>query len=138
MLFDPRKEKKAVSTIEYIIVIVMFIAAILLMHKQISRSFFGRWKDLGNNFGQGEQYDPHRTTECGRYVDPLTGGEIWYWQPCYECCIYTGVLSDTCENQFSFVGGASAVEQCRIGAVDEQRKCCAQGCASSNKCDFDI
>jgi len=142
------KYKKAVSTIEYMTLFVLFLAAILVMQKSIARSFFGRWKDLGDSFGQGEQYDPRGTVECGRYtaVDLATGWEttIWYWQPCYECCMDVSVAQDMCKNIFSFNGSVSDVDYCREGdathpaTVEHQRQCCAEHCNLPSKCNFDI
>jgi len=127
-----RNQQKAASTIEYVLLIIIFVSAIFLMQKQIARSFFGRWKDLGDGFGYGEQYDPKTTTECGRYVDPATQGETWYLQKCYECCF--DVTVQKCISQ----GFQGDVALCRKGTVSEQKKCCAAGCnRTTSDCAFD-
>ena len=126
---------KAASIIEYTVLIVMFVTAIFFMYKQIGRSIFGRWRDLGDSFGQGEQYDPDKTLECGRYVPRVLhqgtwkwGTEMWYAQNCYQCCMST--YESTCPG-FTSAGGT--LNECR---EEEEalgkRDCCAKGCESSN------
>lgn len=132
--------------IEYIILFVMFLSAILVMHKQVGRVFLGRWKDLGDTFGYGEQYDVNATVECGRYVPRVFnaaaqqngwGNNVWYEQKCFECCRYinsqTGSYQQACQG-FSPPSGLAA---CRSSALTEYGKsgCCAQGCESSS-CSF--
>ena len=126
-----RKTHRATSTVEYLIVIIIFVAAILLMQKQIARSFFGRWKDLGDGFGYGEQYDPQATVDCGRYVNSETNVETWYAQNCYECCF--DVIAENCIAQ----GFQGDLTSCRNGSVLEQKSCCAAGCdRTTSDCAF--
>ncbi len=95
-----RKNRRGASIIEYAVLIVMFLAAILLMQKSIARTFFGRWKDAGDSFGSGEQYDPNLTKDCGRYVpyDPNVGwgSDVWYNAECYAVCRDNGGSGSTC------------------------------------------
>ena len=128
-----QKNNRAASAIEYVILLIMFLAAILLMQKQIARTFFGRWKDMGDTFGYGELYDPHATLECGRYV-PHTptgwGNELWYREDCYECCMdETGSCAD-----FQVLDGHNE-DYCR-GLSDDlsKRDCCARGCDMTEEC----
>jgi hypothetical protein len=119
--------KRAASVIEYVVLFVMFLTAIFLMQKHIARALFGRWRDLGDSFGQGEQYNPSTTLECGRYVPHTTtgwGSEIWYLQECYKCCMDT---NEECPD-FS---GDEAVCRAKDTAL-KQRDCCAQGCEDSD------
>lgn len=127
--------QQAVSTIEYVVLVVLFLTAIVVMQKPIARAFFGRWKDLGDSIGQGEQYDPNATTACGRYVEyhPDTntwGQEIWYLEKCYECCF--DITMNACPN---FHGGS--LSSCRQGTAFAQKDCCAKGCTSTTgQCNF--
>jgi len=129
------KAKRAASTIEYALLIIMFLTAILLMKKQIARTFFGRWKDLGSSFGQGEQYDPNATVDCGRYVAHSSAGwnptETWYLQKCYSCCLDVKTLS--CSDL-----APAGLTVCRAKIASDPalgRECCAQACASA-QCNF--
>ena len=74
-------KKRAQSSIEYMIVIIFVIGAILVFQKYIARAISGRWKTVGDSFGSGRQFDPRRTTECG-YDSKYT--LQWYDALCYE------------------------------------------------------
>ena len=50
--------KKAVSTIEILAVITLLLAALLGFSGYIKNALSGRWKSVGETFGQGRQYDP--------------------------------------------------------------------------------
>ncbi len=138
MLKNGYNLKEGSSTIEYIILIVMFLTAILVMQKQVARGFFGRWKNLGDTFGHGEQYDPNATLECGRYVPRIGqtgwGTEIWYEQKCFECCRYVNAASGNYATSCSgFNPAANSLTNCRNSALSDynRHKCCAQGCQST-------
>lgn len=135
MKLSLRKNKKAASIIEYVVLIVMFLMAILLMQKQVVRVFFGRWKDMADTFGYGEQYDPTNTIDCRRYV-PIDGGyanqEIWYRAECFDCCIDTS--ETTCP--FWSANGVTP-DQCRTLNTGEYNRlhCCKTSCLH-NTCNF--
>lgn len=145
MLKRSCRHDPGVSTIEYIILFVMFLSAILVMHKQVGRSFFGRWKDLGDTFGYGEQYDVNATVECGRYVprvfnvvtqQNVWGPDIWYEQKCFECCLYTnsqtGNYQQSCQGFFPSSGLAACRNSTLYPTSYGKSGCCAQGCQSAN------
>ena len=130
-----RKQQRAVSTIEYVIVIVMFLTAILLMQKQIARAFFGRWKGLGDTFGQGGQYDPARTVECQRvakrdFVGGLYGR--WYFSPAFDCCMETTASSpntsclvgDGTQNWGVQCYGTGSIDTCKAKTGADKADCC--------------
>ena len=133
-----QKKTKATSTIEYVILIVAFIAALIAMRTQIARTFMGRWKTLGDTFSQGRQYDPHRTWECGRYVprnsqDTGWDQEIWYEELCYQCCMETQ-LNNCKPPDTTFQGSLGKTgEGCRNPDLtkNEKRECCARGCGTN-------
>lgn len=144
MLKYIRHHHRGASVIEYIILIVMFLTAILVMQKQIARGIFGRWKGLGDALGYGVQYDPATTLECGRHVPrlpnpPYWGSEIWYEQKCFECCLYvnaaTGNYATSCSG-FTNPVGPLGLTACRSLPTDSAKiSCCAQGCESTS-CNF--
>lgn len=53
----PRPYKGSV-TIEYAAFIAILIAALLGMSIYIKRALEGRWRQVGDAFGQGRQYEP--------------------------------------------------------------------------------
>ena len=108
MKFSFRKNNRAASIIEYVILIIMFLAAMLLMQKRIVRTFFDRWKQAGDTFSYGEQYDPNNTIECGRYVN-ANNPEVWYLESCYQDCM-DGIGTPACSG------------------VSDKRGCCATTC----------
>jgi len=137
------QQHRGASVIEYIILIVMFLTAILVMQKQIARGMFGRWKSLGDTFGHGEQYDPATTLECGRHVPRVSasgqtswGNEIWYERKCFECCRYinaaTGNYAASCSG---FLPSGGTLAECRSDTSHPsdygKSTCCAQGCKST-------
>lgn len=50
--------KKAVFTIEWLVLIVLIVLALLAMQLYLKRSVNGRFKSAGDSFGQGRQYEP--------------------------------------------------------------------------------
>lgn len=52
--------KKAQSTIEVAVLIVILVAALLAVQIYLKRGFQGKYRELADNVG--EQYDPLRTT----------------------------------------------------------------------------
>ena len=58
--------KKAQSLLEYSILIMIIIAAIVVMQVYIKRGFQGRWKQAVDDLG--EQYDAQGYTSNTRYV----------------------------------------------------------------------
>ena len=55
--------KKAISLVEYSLFIAVIIAALLGMQIYLKRAICGHWKEAGDVFGFGRQYDPDETTE---------------------------------------------------------------------------
>jgi len=144
MLKYIRQHHRGASVIEYIILIVMFLTAILVMQKQIARGIFGRWKGLGDALGHGVQYDPATTLECGRHVPRVYnsatqqttwGTEIWYEQNCFDCCRYANAVTGTLATQCSGFT-SSELAYCRNRPTGyEITGCCAQKCQTTN-CSF--
>ena len=53
----PRPQTGSLS-IEYAAFIAMLIAALLGMSIYVKRALEGRWRQVGDTFGQGRQYEP--------------------------------------------------------------------------------
>ncbi|MDD3374216.1 MAG: hypothetical protein PHY73_00640 [Candidatus Omnitrophica bacterium] len=135
-----KKNKKASSVVEYSVLILLFIGAMIAMRHQIHRSFFGRWKETADRFGYGQQYDPAKTLECQRYAahDSSSGEwpwEIWYAQNCYACCIDKEGVSDCTEYGFNGSIQGVTADQCRKKPDEPQipwglspHWCCATAC----------
>src|SRR3989338_9750884 len=56
--------KRATAVIEYTALLVIIMLVFLSFQKYVIRGFAGRWKEAGDAFGYGRQYDPVKTTEC--------------------------------------------------------------------------
>ena len=53
--------KKAMSIVEYSMLIAVVVAALLGMQIYLKRAICGKWKEAGDVFGYGRQYDPEAT-----------------------------------------------------------------------------
>ena len=63
-MFQCLFEKKATAMLEYSALLVLVLAGFIPMHIYISRGFAGKWKDVGDSFGSGRQFDLNFTEEC--------------------------------------------------------------------------
>ena len=54
--------KKAVSLIEYCVLLVVVAAALVGMQIYLKRAVCGNWKQAGDVFGFGRQFDPGKTS----------------------------------------------------------------------------
>lgn len=74
-------EHRGQSLLEYMLLLILIMGMFLVIQKYIVRGFSGQWKNVGDSWAHGKQYDPEKTTECafdGRYLD------IWYDVKNYE------------------------------------------------------
>lgn len=53
--------RKASLLIEYTMVIIIFIAALVCMQVYMKRAICGRWRKSADVFGGGRQYEPNVT-----------------------------------------------------------------------------
>ena len=60
-----KKLKKGSLSLEYAVLLAIVVAALITMSGYIRRSLCGRWRDVGDAFGQGRQYSPSSTTIRG-------------------------------------------------------------------------
>ncbi len=81
--------KKGFSAIEVAATIVIILLVLVSFRGYIQRGFAGRWKAVGDVFGQTKQYDPRGfgtvgekdgTLDC--FWDEATG--VWVDEDCYQ------------------------------------------------------
>lgn len=84
-----QRHNGAFSLIEYMALLTFIMAALLVSQHFIFRGFVGRWKTLGDSYGQGKQYDPRPygihgegggTLECVQY------NGVWKNGICFDAC----------------------------------------------------
>ncbi len=87
------KKIDGASTIEYIVLIVIVLAGLYAMKDTISRGIFAKFKQSGDSFGFGRQYDAKRTTVCKqdtlRYTEEgvaILGN--FYDEDCYQARVH--------------------------------------------------
>ncbi len=72
---------KGQGTLEYVVVLMFVLGAFLIFQKYVVRGFSGRWKAVGDSFGEGQIYDPNLTVECA--VDTRYPND-WYDTKCFK------------------------------------------------------
>ncbi len=90
-----KKNKKAFSVVEYVVLVVIVIGAFIVMRSYIQRGIFGMSSQAGQSFSFGRQYDPQKTIECG--FDGITGN--WYDTNCFKslgCSIGNSACEQNC------------------------------------------
>lgn len=56
-----RRSSRGMFTVEYGVLLVIVVATLLSMVMYTMRALCGRWKEVGDTFGHGRQYDPGKT-----------------------------------------------------------------------------
>ncbi|MCA9405911.1 MAG: hypothetical protein KC684_05195 [Candidatus Omnitrophica bacterium] len=85
------KNKKAQSTLEYILVLTFIITAFMVFQKYMLRSIAGRWKTTGDSMGYERQYDPNKTLECAFFYN--FDINQWYdYKQCDQTCLESACL----------------------------------------------
>jgi len=138
-----KRNNKASSVVEYAVLIVLFLVAIVAMNKQIKGAFMGRWKTLSDSFLGAEQVNPE-TVECMRYVpfnknvNSGEGGwdaEIWYYKPAFDCCMDTH--KKHCPPSAVGPFGKLVLAVCRNQEdMKGKKSCCADLCQEPDLCNF--
>ncbi|MDD5004882.1 MAG: hypothetical protein PHS93_00020 [Candidatus Omnitrophica bacterium] len=54
--------KTAASTLEYVVLIAIIVAALMAMQFYLRRAICGSFRSTADTFGQGRQYEPSVTT----------------------------------------------------------------------------
>ena len=78
------RPRKANTEIEFIILFMMVMGAMLVFQNFFGRAIAGRWKSVGDSFGFGRQYSPTKTFECALAQDPNGTNDIWYSVACAD------------------------------------------------------
>lgn len=90
-MLNALRKKKAQSAIEYVILISFILAILIVFQKYIFQAFNGRFKSVGDSFGQGRLYSPRVTTECA-YDHRFTNK--WYNAICFDENCFTPCVAD--------------------------------------------
>lgn len=106
---------KAAVILEYIMVMTVVVAALLLMQKYIVRGFAGYWKDNADTYGHGRQYDPAKTKERAWSAQE----KVWYDKPCYDAC---------------YERSQSRLAACKAACKDERGRPCCPSSAYGEDC----
>lgn len=115
---------------EYVFLLTLIIASLIVMQKYILGGIAGRWKSAGDAFGKGEQYDPKKTTECAWSETQKT----WYSSVCYQnaydanFAAWASGCLNTCINQGT-LDKCGGVSSCSTSL--DKTVCC------QNECDTD-
>jgi hypothetical protein len=101
--------KKAVSVIEYVVLLVIILGAFLVMKTYIQRGMYGQWGQSGQAFAFGRQFDSQKSVDCS--FDEISN--LWYDHNCLESLsqqeCYGGNV--TCEEGI-ITGGSCSASSC--------------------------
>src|SRR3990172_1381926 len=97
-----RRKKQSIgqSLLEYIIVIIFVSGAFVVFQTYIKRGLAGRWKAVGDSFGQGRRYDAYNKDDSGKTTEcrfDFAYNNKWYDVDCYrekKCDCFTINRSD--------------------------------------------
>lgn len=92
--------------LEFVALIMFILMAFIVFQKYIVRGFSGRWKSVGDSFGEGRIYDPEKTVACAGNVFFEGGDFLWYNEEdferlCQSECLGTGRSESACESCIS-------------------------------------
>lgn len=96
------KPKNGQATLEYIVLAIFLLGALLVIQKYLAQAIAGRWKNVGDSFAHGRVFDAKKTLEC--VYDPVYN-DRWYNAACYEelgCgdpCLSIAVLDNPADCQ---------------------------------------
>lgn len=97
---------------EYCALVIMVLGILIVMKMVIYRGLAGGYKNAGDSFGFGRQYDPDNTIQCA-YAQYPDGSGRWYDLTCYEhvyaICFKASQNSEVCRT--------SSIEKCLMEAM---------------------
>ena len=101
--------KKAISVIEYSILLIIIIGAFYAMKSHIQRGIFSPWAKAGQGLAYGRQFDSQKTIECG--FDDQSGR--WYDRNCYQYYINNNACNgnEVCQEGI-ILGGSCSTSAC--------------------------
>jgi len=70
--------------LEFVALIIFILATFIVFQKFIVRGFTGRWKGVGDMFGEGRIYDPKKTVECAANAFFVGQAVVWYNEACFK------------------------------------------------------
>jgi hypothetical protein len=73
------KDRAGVSVLEYVIVIIVVVLALVAMRPYLKNAIIGQYRKAGEGFGFMRQYDPKNTLAC---IQDESG--FWYSRRCFE------------------------------------------------------
>jgi hypothetical protein len=56
-----RKAKTAQAILDYVMLLLILVAGLLIMRYYIRNAFSGKWREASDTIGQGETYAPGKT-----------------------------------------------------------------------------
>ncbi len=94
--------KIGVSSLEYIMLILIVGSVSIASEQYASRAISGKWKSVGDSIGFQRQYNPRTTLAC--VYDPDT--DAWYDEACVDANTFKGCVPDPlCVNPVPQDGG---------------------------------
>lgn len=96
--------------------VIFILGAFLVFQKYIARGLSGRWKAVGDSFGQGRVFSESKTKEC---VYDYIYFNKWYDRDCYEAscdCQTLQANATTCKD---------CIKLCSMSASEVADHCAA-------------
>src|SRR5262245_9972749 len=78
------RTRRASTAMEFIMLFLMVMGAMLIFQKFFMRAIGGRWKSVGDSFGFGRQYSPTKTFECACAMGDTPAQDLWYSVACAD------------------------------------------------------
>ena len=114
---------------EYVILMIILLTVLYVMKDVISRGVFGRYKQAGDVFGFGRQYDSKRTVVCKTDVAyDLTSGqptnsEVTYDEGCYQSKVMRPLSRLASPSGIKVWDTSGGCPQCNPGFDDVSKAC---------------
>jgi Flp pilus assembly pilin Flp len=115
--------KKALSSIEYAVLIIVVVAALIGMSVYLKHAILGKWRDAGDMFGQGRQYD---VLKGGGAIGCLSEGVSCPQERGVDCCAGLICTDNSHRNAGKCV---SCVDSCDAAGIG--KFCCGGGTCTS-------
>lgn len=98
-MFKQLSKRKAQSSVEYMSFVIVLMLVLMFFGKYIAQALTGHWRDAGETFGMGMQFEPGNTLECA--FDTFSGSGLWYNKACFDVncdCHSVGANATTCHD----------------------------------------
>lgn len=107
MIFMKSRWKKAAATVEYIALIIFVIGALVFFSRYILRGIWGKWRQTGDAFSHGRQYDPRGFGDKGKGGGTLECMFVYGDNNLIDCDFSGTCISESCYN--TCIAGADTV-----------------------------